>query len=131
MEKMTKPVSPEVLNEIVGRFCEAGHDLREAGVEYDLQLVILNHPQEPSILCSSTDDIYQRQSLQVAYLDEGGQRLIEHKQFTYPKDAHLNPNMARIIKHSVDVNYVQPDGSEGEDEVVADYFSQITNVFIY
>lgn len=107
------------LNETAARFTELELYLKEAGMKYDLQLVLLNDPANAEIMVSSSDPVFIRQTMQVCQLNDGSHRLIQHHE-KQSKDVF-----------DVAVDYIGCDGSHGHEEVVERRFQAIENIFNY
>ena len=101
--------------------------LKAIGINYNSEVSVWEGGIDEKIFTmhSSSDPIAKQRTLQVAILADGRGRLIETNESTYPPDADLHPENARIITRRGSVSYLD----NGTDTIRDTFFSEIIDIF--
>ncbi len=99
--------------------------LKAIGLNYNSEVSVWEGEGDQKIFTmhASSDPIAKQRTLQAAILADGTARLMETKEETYPPNADLHPENARIIKRSGFVHY------NTEAPFSADIFNQFEDIF--
>lgn len=101
--------------------------LKAIGLNYNSEVSVWEGDGDQKIFTmhSSSDPIAKQRTLQVAILADGRGRLIETRETTFPPNADLHPENARIIQRSGSVSYLDDTSYASRDN----FFSEIIDIF--